>query len=71
MSISENPAFPCEGGQNNGHQPYSGLTTREYFAAMAMQACRSRPSEYGSWDELALDAVEIANALIKALEGKD
>lgn len=45
-----------------------GLTKREYFAALAMQACRSRNSNYASWSDLATDAVEIADALLAKLE---
>ena len=46
----------------------AGLTKREYFAALAMQACRSRNSSYASWSDLATDAVEIADALLTKLE---
>lgn len=31
------PAFPFEGGQNSGMQPYHGMTLRDYFAAKTMQ----------------------------------
>lgn len=47
---------------------FAGLTKREYFAALAMQACRSRNSSYASWSDLATDAVEIADALLAELE---
>jgi hypothetical protein len=43
-----------------------GMTLRDYFAAKAMQASRSRSSQYGSWDDLAKDAYEIADAMLKA-----
>lgn len=44
-----------------------GLTKREYFAAFAMMGSRSRGTEYKNWSDLAADSVEIADALIKAL----
>lgn len=45
-----------------------GLTKREMFAMAAMQACRSRHSNYPSWESLSKDAVEIADALLTELE---
>ena len=42
------PANTFEGGQNNGMQPFHGLTKREYFAAKAMQA---QMIAYGSGGE--------------------
>ena len=38
MTDPQYPAFPFEGGENNGMQPTSGITIRDYFAAKAMQA---------------------------------
>ena len=35
MKNKDLPAMPFEGGQNNGIQPSSGLTKREYFASHA------------------------------------
>jgi hypothetical protein len=48
--------------------PEPGLTKREMFAAMAMQACRSRGTRYETWGDLAKDAVEIADELLEELE---
>ena len=46
-----------------------GLTKREHFAAMAMQAMVSTVrSGDVNFDLVASDAVEMANALLKALE---
>lgn len=47
----------------------SGLTKREYFAAMAMQAFCSHPvmGEHAEPDEIAATAVEQADALIDEL----
>jgi hypothetical protein len=41
------------------------LDLRDYFAAKAMQANRSRDSQYETWDDLARDAYEIADAMLK------
>lgn len=35
MKNKDLPAMPFEGGQNNGLQPSTGITKREYFAAHA------------------------------------
>jgi len=59
LNPNEN-AYPNEQGA-------FGLTKRELFAAMAMQANRSRASIYKTWKDLAEDAVEIADALIEEL----
>ena len=54
------PDMPVEGS--------GGLTKLEHFAGLAMQACRTRKSEYKDWEDLAADAVEIAKALLEELE---
>jgi hypothetical protein len=41
---------------------------KDDFAGTAMQASRARHSEYKSWDDLAKDAYEIADAMLKARE---
>lgn len=48
-------------------QPAIGLTKREHFAAMALQACMARGG-YRSWQALSADSVEIADALLAELE---
>lgn len=45
---------------------YPGMNLRDYFAAKAMQASRSRQSQYVSWDDLAKDSYEIADAMLAA-----
>lgn len=47
--------------------PHHGLNKREYFAALAMQGMLSDSSYFGSHDECASEAVELADALIKEL----
>ena len=52
------------------HLMESGLTKREYFAAMALQGYISATPPESNWpspNEAAKDAVEFADALIKAL----
>lgn len=54
--------------------PTTGLTKREYFAAKAMQATdlEAYANKYGNkWaDEVAKDSVQMADALLRALEEK-
>ena len=48
---------------------YKGLTKREYFAAMALQGlCAKTSYSRPDCDEVALEAVIIADALLKELE---
>lgn len=60
------PAFPLLGDWSQIKE--RGMTLRDYFAAKAMQANRSRNSTYENWDDLALDAYDIADAMLKARE---
>lgn len=65
MKNGKEGAFAC--ASDYGYQ--QGLTKREYFAAMAMQAMITR--EYPSSDfyqETALQCVHIADEMLKALE---
>lgn len=57
-------AFPFEGGDNNGMQPYNGMTIREYFAAKAMS---SLSLSGDSAEDIASESVKIADALIDEL----
>jgi hypothetical protein len=62
-------AYPVGADVTQGMSPTEiGLSKREMFAAMAMQACRSRGTRYETWGDLAKDAVEIADALLEELE---
>jgi len=57
---------------NPDNQPiayYSGLTKREYFAALAMQGMLSNPEKEYDPDTLTEEAVGHADWLLKALEG--
>lgn len=56
-------AFPAM--NDNGYW-VGGMTLRDYFAARAMQANRTRNSQYKTWNDLAKDAYEIADAMLKA-----
>jgi len=75
MTNSDMPAMPFEGGDNNGEQPYLGLTKREHFAGLAMQAFISgiisvSRDEYHGWTEedFSSHAVKHADALLAELE---
>lgn len=41
---------------------------RQKMATQMMEACRSRNSEYGSWEDMAKDAIEMTDALLAELE---
>ena len=45
-----------------------GLTKREMMAMHMMAACRARYSNYASWEDIAKDAREMADALLAELE---
>lgn len=67
------PAFPTDAYVLNERE-HSGLTKREYFAAMALQGLLANPDTHDpqsalmNEEFLAMTAIRIANALITALE---
>ena len=67
MENKDESAFPFEGGNNNGIQPSSGLTKREYFAGLAMQGILAYGG-YATPHDMASDAVMYADALLAELE---
>lgn len=68
-----NPASPCTPPFHVDYTnwiDYSGLTKREYFAAMAMSGIVSNSAELIvqlSYESIAEDSIRIADALIKEL----
>lgn len=67
MTNGKDPAFT--GPTENGFT--QGLSKREYFAAMAMQAMISNPYyDDFHWDKIANSAVLQADALIEGLNNK-
>ena len=46
----------------------TGLTKREMMAMNMMAANRSRGSNYNSWVDMAIDAIEMTDALLAELE---
>lgn len=66
------PAMPIpleDGSVFNYHGPADGLTKREYFAGLAMQAIIAHPhGPAGAWDKAAKDSVLAADALLAELE---
>ena len=76
------PAFPFEGGDNNGIEPSVGMTLRDYIAAKALQGFLSSRyvsdfiKEVGNFStdsdvrrNLATNAYLYADAMIAAREG--
>lgn len=55
-------------GRGIKEQDIEGLTKREYFAGLALQGLCSNLSGNQFTEEIASDAVEFADALLKALE---
>ena len=66
MNNGDMPASPMI---IEGLDSCSGLTKREYFAGLAMQGMLSS-SDYATstWNTVAIEAVEVADALLKELE---
>jgi hypothetical protein len=63
------PAFPNDTALNRWEK--SGMTLRDYFAAKAMQEMmtyKDRPIYLRPVDEVAIDAYEMADAMLKARE---
>ena len=77
MKNADMPAMPvCSGSETGVYNGVSytknfldsaGLTKREMFAMHAMQALATN-SGYGTWEDMANDAVNIADALLAELE---
>lgn len=66
--MNDIPAFPI-----NAMTTKEGMTLRDYFAAKAMQAFCSTlgdvsPNSPPYWNVLAIDAYEMADAMMKARE---
>jgi hypothetical protein len=69
------PAFPhtveYKGSDCGGIVPHGGMTLRDYFAAKAMQELmtyKDRPIYLRPVDEVAIDAYEMADAMLEARE---
>ena len=58
------PKHPWSDLSDNG---FSGLTKREYFAAMAMQALITKSASSLYYKDSTIEAVQIADELINAL----
>lgn len=74
MSTQNNggPAFPYsgvhKGDKVNLIVDSHGMTLRDYFAAKAMQARLSNPQWLASDERTALDAYQVADAMLRARE---
>lgn len=63
--MSENPpAFPGDWAID-GHEPQYGMTLRDWFAGQAL-AGRNVSRQYRTWEDMAADAYEIADAMLAA-----
>jgi hypothetical protein len=74
MNNTGGPAFPIPllpGQSWQSMAPCDGMTLRDYFAAKAMQELmtyKDRPAYLRPVDEVATDAYEMADAMLKARE---
>jgi len=70
MSIKHQPAFPGTVLDGNGNQfdSFPGMSKREYFAIMAMQALLTKQNHGNTIEEIAKWSTRAADALINALE---
>jgi len=69
MTNSNMPAMPFEGGDNNGEQPYLGLTKREHFAGLMMASLNCEDFTGANWAKhMANQSVAMADALLAELE---
>ena len=67
MSSTGGPAFPAPAGVQ--HITDQGMTLRDYFAAKAMQGiCASGPGSHMTNDKIAVEAYEMADAMLKVRE---
>ena len=69
MKNADMPAMPIEIDGHGQYAPeaHTGLTKREMFAMHMMAACRVGRT-YNSWSDAAIDAIEMADALLLELE---
>jgi hypothetical protein len=76
MTIKDGgPAFPESyiGADSPNEGIGNGMTLRDYFAAKAMQGMASSPehcSDGWAYSDMAIQAYELADAMIKAREAK-
>ena len=69
MSNGDMPAIPVM-DEVEGHGQHYGLTKREHFAGLAMQALSNVPEASSNEVRLAQWSVDLADALLEALEEK-
>ena len=65
MNNKDLPAMPTSIVINDTTCHFNGLSKREYIAAMAMQSIDSNRRSY---EDMAIDAVKMADALLKELD---
>lgn len=65
------PAFPCEGGENSVLHTAPGMSLRAWLAGQALSALIAQEDEITHIDQMdgiAMDAVQIADAVISQLK---
>lgn len=71
-SLADTLAYPCSIDYGNGSvETHLGMTMRQHYAGLAMQALIGRPCDNARIPpeaEVAVDAVDYADALIKELD---
>ena len=69
MKNADMPAMQIEIDGHGQYAPeaHTGLTKREMFAMHMMAACRVGGT-YKNWSDTAIDAIEMADALLSELE---
>lgn len=58
---NDEPAFPVE----SHNQVYSGMTLRDWFAGQALKGMCPNPEIGETWESLAADAYDAADAMLK------
>lgn len=66
MRIGDEPIHPIEGAANA--YSFSGITLRQHYAGLAIQGLANESGRYHSPEDMAHDAVKIADALLAELE---
>lgn len=64
------PAFPVLERGSNGWLECSnpGMSLRDWFAGQALSGCITKPDAYSEHHNIAIEAYEIADAMMKARE---
>jgi hypothetical protein len=67
--MTDKPAIPTAFPWTHGDMTCTGMTLRDYFAAKAMQALLAAGINSEQYEEDAIQAYAIADAMLKARDG--